>query len=312
MKIDTTLENAISVVHDASTRHYDEVVNVADISFGSLRQMTIAGQPFAVLPNAQRLLANRLRVPYLYLDRCPDDLQQANLNFWLEQESHFRKTFFCRFDGNRLRAVFTERYTAIDHLEVLSQMLQYGFDPTAEVRLNLDQEVMVLQVPDRRRAFGVTDRDRIVPGISIANSEVGVLSLSIEAFLLRLVCSNGLVEKTEVQFRYRHISKKAMQEFQDVLRQVVSQSQHSRDRLMMTTRTPVDHPLDSIDRFARQFLLTKEETEIVKAAYHQEQGATMFHIINAFTRAAQDPALSSTNAYRLERAGGQIMSLVRS
>jgi hypothetical protein len=58
--------------------------------------------------------------------------------------------------------VFTERYTAIDHLEVLSQMLQYGFDPAAEVRLALDQEVMVLQVPDRRRAFGGTDGDRIV------------------------------------------------------------------------------------------------------------------------------------------------------
>ena len=81
---------------------------------------------------------------------------------------------------------------------------------------------------------------------------------------------------------------------------------------MVSQQTPVPHPLDSIDRFARQFQLTREEAEVVKQAYYLEQGATMFHIINAFTRAAQDPALSSTDAYRLEKAGGYILSMVRS
>jgi hypothetical protein len=35
-----------------------------------------------------------------------------------------------------------------------------------------------------------------------------------------------------------------------------------------------------------------------------EQGVTMFHIINAFTRAAQDTNLDTLQAYRLESAGG--------
>ena len=312
MKIHTTLESAISRVHEASAHQYDEIVPVQDMRFDHLERMTVAGKSFEVLPSAQRLLANRLRVPYSYLVRCPEDLQQANLNYWLERESRRRQTFFCRFDGQALRAVFTERYTAMDHMEVLTQMLEFGFDPAAEVRFAQDSDALILQVPDPGRAFGLSDKDRIVPGISIANSEVGVLALSIEAFLFRLVRSNGLVEKTEVDARYKHISRKAMEEFQDILRQVVSQSQGARNRFMVSQQTPVPHPLDSIDRFARQFQLTQEEAEVVKQAYHQEQGATMFHIINAFTRAAQDPALSFTNAYRLERAGGQIMSLVRS
>jgi hypothetical protein len=37
----------------------------------------------------------------------------------------------------------------------------------------------------------------------------------------------------------------------------------------------------------------------------------MFHVINAFTRAAQDRSLSASGAYRLERAGGQILGMVR-
>ena len=311
MKIHTTLEKAITVVHEASAGHYDEIIPVQDMRFDHLERMTIAGQPFEVLPSAQRLLANRLRVPYSYLARCSQDLQQANLQYWLDQESRRRETFFCRFDGSNLRAVFTERYKATDHLEVLSQMLEYGFDPGGEVRFALDQEAMILQVPDPGRAFGLSENDRIVPGISIANSEVGVLALSIEAFLLRLVCSNGLVEKTEVDARYKHISRKAIEEFPRVLYSVVSQSQSARNRFMVSQQTPVTDPEASIERFARQFQLTREEAEVVKQAYHQEQGATMFHIINAFTRAGQDPALSSTDAYRLEKAGGYLLSMVK-
>jgi hypothetical protein len=38
----------------------------------------------------------------------------------------------------------------------------------------------------------------------------------------------------------------------------------------------------------------------------------MFHIINAFTRAAQDRSLSASGAYRLEKAGGAILGMVKS
>jgi len=93
------------------------------------------------------LLANRLRIPHSYLIRCPKDLAADNLNYWIEQEQKNRETLFCRFVGNNLRAVFTERYTAIDHMEVLTKMLEYGFDPAGEVHLTLDSEMMVLKVP---------------------------------------------------------------------------------------------------------------------------------------------------------------------
>jgi hypothetical protein len=43
-----------------------------------------------------------------------------------------------------------------------------------------------------------------------------------------------------------------------------------------------------------------------------EQGATMFHVIQAFTRAAQSESLSATDSYRMETAGGTILSMVKS
>jgi hypothetical protein len=196
-------------------------------------------------------------------------------------------------------------------MEVLTKILETGFDPAAEIQFALDEQMMVLKMPDYNKAFYLAQQDKIVPGISIANSEVGILSLSIEAFYYRLVCTNGLISKTAVDARYKHISRKAMDEFPDIMRGVVSQSQRGHDRFRISAETHVDNPESTIDTFARQFQITQKEAQIVKEAFFLEQGATMFHVINAFTKAAQDGRLTATDAYRLERVGGQILNLVK-
>jgi hypothetical protein len=88
-----------------------------------------------------------------------------------------------------------------------------------------------------------------------------------------LVCTNGLIAKTAVDARYKHISRKVMDEFPDILRGVISQSQRGRDRFMISTQTPVSNPESTIDSFARQFQITQEEAQIVKQAYYLEARA---------------------------------------
>ena len=311
MRATDTFENVIGKVHRMSQDYYDETIAVRDMEFNGFNNLTIAGDGFEVLPSAQRLIANRLRIPQSYLSRCPEDLQAENLNYWLERERKNRETFFCRFAGSKLRGVFTERYTALDHMEILTKMLDYGFDPACEVHYSLDESLMVLRVPEYGRMFGLSEKDKIVPGISIANSEVGILALSIEAFFYRLVCSNGLIATTSVGSRFKHVSRRAMDEFPQVLSEVVYQSQSSQGRFRISMQTPVDNPLRTIETFAKQFQLSQDETEIVQKAYYLEEGATMFHIINAFTRGAQEPNLAPIDAYKLERVGGQILGLVK-
>jgi hypothetical protein len=252
MRGNDNFEKVITKVHKMSENYFDETIPVMDMEFDSLKRMWIAGKTIGVLPSAQRLIANRLRVPYSYLSRCPSELQARNLNFWIEQESEKRETLFCRFDGDSLRAVFTDRYTAIDHMEILSRMLEYGFNPDLEVHYSLDQGLLVLKVPDFTRTFGFGENDKIVPGISVANSEVGILAFSIEAYFYRLVCSNGLVSKTSVASRFRHVSRKALEEFPDVLMQVVYESDQGQRRFEISTQSSVDNPLATIGSFNRQ------------------------------------------------------------
>jgi hypothetical protein len=306
-----TFESVIGKVHQMSVSNYDETISLGDMLFGGLKKMRISGKEVEVLPSAQRLFANRLRVPHSYLVRCPQELQARNLNYWLQEEVRKRETLFCRFDGDKLRAVFTDRYTAIDHMEILSKMVEYGFSPETEVHYSLDQELLVLKVPDFTRTFGFGEKDKIVPGISVANSEVGILAFSIEAYFYRLICSNGLISTVSVASRFRHVSRKALEEFPDILRQVVYESEHSQRRFEISTQTRLDNPLATIGSFNKQFQLTKTEAEAISHAWEIEQGFTMFHVINAYTRAAHEGDLTAEEAYKLERIGGLILSMVK-
>jgi hypothetical protein len=303
-------ENVIHKVNTMSANCFDETLPVMDMEFDSLERMWISGKNVEVLPSAQRLFANRLRVPYSYLARCPEELQARNLNYWIEQEREKRDTLFCRFDGDKLRAVFTDRYKAIDHMEILSRMVEYGFSADTEVHYSLDQNLLILKVPDFTRTFGFNG-DNIVPGISVSNSEVGILAFSIEAYFLRLVCTNGLISKTSVASRFKHVSRRALEEFPHVLRDVIYESDQGRRRFEISTRSEVDNPLATIGSFNQRFLITKTEAQAIEQAWQIEPGRTMFHVINAYTRAAQDPGLNTEEAHKLEKVAGLILSLVK-
>jgi len=312
MRTINTFESVITKVHQMSENYFDETIPVTDMMFHSIDRMWISGKEVEVLPSAQRLFANRLRIPHSYLVRCNAELQSENLNTWIKKEAERRETLFCRFDGSQLRAVFTDRYTAIDHTQILSRMVEYGFSSETEVHYSLDKDLLVLKVPDFTRAFGFGDKDKIVPGISVANSEVGILAFSIEAYFYRLICSNGLISTVSVGSRFKHVSRRALNEFPDILLRVVYESEHSQRRFEISTQTRLDNPLSTIGNFAKQFQLTKKETEAVTRAWETEQGMTMFHVINAYTRAAHDGDLTAEEEYRLERIGGIILSMVKS
>ena len=310
------LENVIDLVHQQSVNHYDETLPLQEMEFDSLKQMWIAGRQVEVAPTAQRLMANRLRVPHSYLARCPEELQARNLNYWIEQERQHRESFFCRFDGSRLRAVFTERYRPLDNMEVLSQMLQHGFDPSTPVQYSMDDSMFLVKVPEYAKTFGINpgygQLDEIVPGVSFANSEVGLLAFSIEAFFYRLICTNGLIAKTSGSVsRFKHISHRGLKSFPEALAGVIEDSFRKQDQFRISQQTEVEDAIRSIEVLSKRFGLSQAETEVVRQSYYLEQGATMFHIINAFTRAAQDTALDTLQAYRLESTGGQILSLAQ-
>ncbi len=144
---------------------------------------------------------------------------------------------------------------------------------------------MSLNIPDGK-PFSVHG-DKITPGISISNSEVGLSSLHIAAFFLRLVCTNGMVSKTEIGASYKHVSTKILNEFPEVIHKVSGELAGKREQFRLSIESKVDNPETTIETFNRQFQLGKVEKDAVTWAWPLEAGDTMFNVVNTYTRAAQ-------------------------
>ncbi len=182
----TNLGEVAAIVEQNAQTHRDQLVKSDDIVFVNLEQVVINGELHHVLPHAQRLISNRLGVPHQYLNRCPSSLQAKNLNHWLTQQDD-EKELFIRFENDAVRAVFSKRYQTIDNTDVLNRLDQLGFGPETEVHAQIDPNFMSLSLPDESKSFMVKRGDSITPGITILNSEIGLSSLKIEKFFLRII-----------------------------------------------------------------------------------------------------------------------------
>ena len=184
-----------------------------------------------------------------------------------------------------------------------------GYPPETPVQCDLDSEFMNLSILDGKQTFSING-DKFTPGVSLSNS-VGLACLSIAAFFLRLIYTNGLVAKTEVKAAYKPLSLKALAEFPQVVERVSLEVGKKKDQFRISLQTKVDNPLVTMESFNRQFQINKKEQEAVEWGWSREGGDTMFKIVNAYTRGSQFEGLSVESAYRLQRTGGMILEMVK-
>lgn len=304
----TSLGTVWDQIESLSRNCHDHHIPVRDISFDSLDTIRIANERHPLKATAQQHICNRLGIPAQYLRRCPVKLQQENLNYWIEQEKN--DELFVRFDSDEVRAVFTPRYIPLDNFEVMERLDSLGYGPSTDVQCSLDAEFLSISIPDAGKTFAING-DRITPGISISNSEVGLSSLRIAAFFLRLVCTNGLITRQEVGAAYRHVSTKMLNEFPSIMNGIAQGLTNHIDRFRISTESRVEHPDATFTMFSRQFGLSEFEQKAIRWAWPQEAGDTMFNVIQTFTRASQMSGLTAESSYRLQRIGGDILALVK-
>ena len=304
----TTLEKVSDHVNEMSKNCFDNNVNVKDLSFDNLETVRIGdSQTHHLKEIAQRSISYRLGIPFQYLKKCPPEIQALNMNYWIEHERN--DELFFRYDGDDVRAIFTTKYRPVDNFEVLERLDSLGYGPDTRVQCKLDNEFMLLSIMDGNKAFKING-DTFKPGVSISNSEVGLASLGIAAFVLRLVCSNGMIRKTEIGASYRHVSHKILSEFPGVLENVSYELGKQKSQFLLSMESPVNDPVKTIESFNRQFQLKEPERSAVEWAWPQEIGDTMFNIVNTYTRASQFPGLTAESSYQLQRVGGNILGLL--
>ncbi len=199
----------------------------------------------------------------------------------------------------------------MDNLAVMDRLNGLGFKYETPVQCQMDDSFMMLNIPDAGGEFALAGNDKMRPGISIGNSEVGIASLSIAAFILRLVCTNGLISKTDMSSNYRHVSSLVLDKFPEVMAQLSGELVRQKRQLKFSLESRVDNPESTMLEFNRQFQLNQLERDAVEWGWIFEAGNTMFSIVNAYTKAAQYEGLPADSVHRLQLAGGSVLAMVR-
>jgi hypothetical protein len=308
-EMNTTLQRASEITSEFSHGNWDGMFAASILEFEDFDHVAEkdTGNVYNMMGSAKRLISQRLHLPADYLERCPRDLQAQNLNYWLRTLGD--APLFCRFKDQSIRAFFTRRYKPIDNTDVMERVLD-SFAPHTRVEFKISNEMMLLNIPDHSMMFKVL-HDRMVPGCHFSNSEVGLVAYSCRVFYQRLICTNGLVSADTIAFKTRHIKRNALDDFNATMEEVRRLAMTQEGKMRISIESKVDDPRASIMTFGRRFGHTGEETQEVQNAWEQEPGYTLWSVIQAFTYAAKAGHLSAEQAYRFQRTGGMILSLVR-
>jgi hypothetical protein len=307
--MNTSLREAAQMVSELSHGNWNRTFPASGLEFKDFKTMVVkeSGNEYEMLPSARRLISTRLRLPADYLLRCPRELQAQNLNYWLQRLNE--TPLFCRFNERKVRAFFTPRYKPIDNIEIIAKVME-TFDPDLKVELRLNNEMMVLNIPDYGRSFAVHG-DPIMPGTHLGNSEVGFASYACSVFYVRIVCTNGLIATDQIAVKLRHVKMHALDDFESTMREVKRLALYQQEKIRISIESKVDDPKATIASFGKQFQLTKDEVTIAQAAWEHDPQYTLWNVIQAFTWAAKNEDLPAEVAYRFQRVGGQVLALAK-
>ncbi len=296
---------AREIIQKQAEHHWDELYSPRIFEFEDFDTIRIGTNEYEVGQHAKRLIGQRLGVPAPYIDRCPRELQAENLNYWLRQQDQ-DIDLFCRFEDDKLRAIFTKRYAPMDNHSILEQL-----DVPLDTRciLNVDDGMMSLSIPDRASRFEVVPNDEIMPGVALSNSEVGMKAFAISAYYLRIICTNGLIATDQVSHNFRHTSTRGLDNFYDIMQGVSNQVLRNSEQFKIAVDAPAENPKALVESFGKRFQLTKKDIQHV--IDYLDPPDTMWAVVNAFTAAANDPVLPVEKSFAYQRIGGRILSLTK-
>lgn len=337
LEIRNILEYQNTVKHDYDVSPYR--LNMTDDAKLTVRGLNV--EPFCCTQTFHNQMAEKLNIPIRYYNRMLDrkpSLLAENVNRWLHDDAcsrHFTLRTFQEETGNTARALLSDRYRIVDHIEVSDTVFGAlaGVEGLEMASAGLTEDRVYYKYVFPKIQGEIRKGDIVQAGFVITNSETGLGACSIMPLIFRLVCTNGLVIGSATEtFRKFHIGKRRNLEndiniydnpYDDGLL-VAKIDSFIRDRLnddsfkvyfdAMTAATEAKAEVDSktlIERSVKKFGLTEAEGKIVLGHYENDGDRTLYGLANAFTRASQDIA-DYGRASEFEALGWSVLKTSRS
>jgi hypothetical protein len=303
---------------------------------------------FDATPTFHRSVAETLRIPTSYYADMAQDfpaLLDANVNAWLRAEPNSSTKLMRLYDAKEsgtghgiARAVRSTSFLPLDNDELLHHLRPVLDEAGVTVQsCDIGERRTHLKLTTPRLKGDVKVGDTVEAGITISNSEIGYGNFSVQPFLYRLVCTNGmttpvanddaikrihrssalecyrpfthLVETNERKTAKEQIWRSISESVGQVLREATFRD--LLERLKAANKVKVSAKTDTeklIERIAKRFDLTAEEQSAALFNFETDNDKTVWGIANAITKIANGTQ-SYERATFLESAGGQLIGL---
>ena len=292
--------------------------NTLTIKDGALAFLNERGDEARLTPTpwATGQLCARLGIPASYFRKCPTILQDVQAMYWLRESAargiNLESRWLLRAKGETLRAVLSERYSPLDHTELVEVLAPFTKAHHQVDWLDLSDEGLHLRIVDPHRTRDVLPGDGLSVGIHISNSEVGSRSISIDALVYRLVCTNGLIRlvkgKSLLKQRHVHIGRpRLVAAIEEAVSQAWSEAEGFLEQMKRTTQMPVQDVEGTLERLGEKWHLSKAVQDDLLSSLLREPvqiQETVYGVVNAVTNVAQ--RLSSDARYDMEVLAGHL------
>lgn len=264
----------------------------------------------------------KIGVPAKYIKKCFStgriDLASENMNSWLNEHDG---SFLIRCWEDKVRGVLSQRFMTFDAPEILESVSNVAKDSmgdwsVAGFVLN-PFRLHVRLISQQRFPIGGED---LFPGIMIDSSDVGRSTLSVNMFIFKQICTNGLsVSKLDFElFKQRHIGI-SLPEFQEDFRKAVAKIPDAISSSLDFLRGAIssspkilipDEDSELYDGFVKQVqhdtTLGDESARKVISLMQEKYTPTVWGLVNSVTEVAQDFTLE--RRLELERIAGDLLA----
>jgi hypothetical protein len=331
MMFTKTLDDVREQVQSDDSGKWDSIVPCQQISLYQgrlvfpLAQADGYDEGMALTPWALSQACQRLGLPTAYFKKCPPQLQDQNFNYWNQSAEVGRQlvkadadpdgAWLLRSKGATVRGVLSSRYARLDNTHLLEALFPLLSGTRYQVGLvQLSSESLHLRLVDPLISRDVLPGDRLLVGIHVANSEVGLRAVTVDACVFRVVCTNGLIRRINnrslLRQRHLHVSEPRFKEMLErAIGEAVTVAAAFIEQMALAIKTPIPDPEQALSVLADAWKLSQQTVEFVRFALYGEsqhgQQDTLYGLVNALTNAAQ--RLSPDDRFELETLAGVLI-----
>tara|TARA_Y100000593_G_scaffold94776_1_gene195947 strand:+ start:16601 stop:17641 length:1041 start_codon:yes stop_codon:yes gene_type:complete len=328
-----SLQKTIS--NDAKTRN-DSVVRLNSISLGKRDNVYINGDAYKTTDTFHSHLAQKLDIPMVYYRKMLNEdksLLQYNVNTWLSKQDYETKVLLRSYEKleeskysflnwrsktKTARGILSNRYKIMDNYELLDD-LQYLIDDYEVKKCYHDDQITQIKLLFPKIKGQVKVGDEVQAGLSFRNSELGFSSISVTAFIYRLVCENGMMLPNTLAISKKYHIGKPIENInyslpEDLITEIFNMFQELQSpALFNNALEKLKH--SSKQKFKkvnyktlrRDYNTTSSEEEKIKENLEKDEDFTHYGLIQAVTATARE-IKNIQRSIHLEKLGGKLLS----